>query len=89
MFSAVAENPPDSVQDGPCVASALGIVAANGQVSQLHALQGAPKVEGIAVKFEDDAWVVTMVTDANDPAAASQLLQARMPMAMASKLPEA
>ena len=79
MFSAVAEDTRDSVVDGVCVASALGVVAADGQVRCLMRLQGAPKVEGIAVQTDGGDWRVTMVTDPDDPAVASQLLTVRLP----------
>ncbi len=79
LFSAVAEDTRDSVADGACVASALGVVAADGQVRRLVRLQGAPKVEGIAVQTLGDDWRVTMVTDPDDPAVASQLLTVRLP----------
>ena len=81
LFSAVAEDTSDSVADGACVASALGVVAADGQVRRLVRLQVAPKVEGIAVQAEGDDWRLTMVTDPDDPAVASQLLAARLPRA--------
>ena len=80
MFSAVAEDTRDSVADGACVASALGVVAADGTVRRLAHLEGAPKVEGIAVQREGTDWVVTMVTDPDDRAVASQLLACRIPM---------
>lgn len=79
LFSAVAEDTSDSVADGACVASALGVVSANGQVRHLTRLQGAPKVEGIAVQTQGDDWLVTMVTDPDDAALASQLLTVRLP----------
>ena len=79
MFSAVAEDTSDSVADGACVASALGVVAADGQVRRVVRLQGAPKVEGIAVQAEGAGWRVTMVTDPDDPAVASQLLVVCLP----------
>lgn len=79
LFSAVAEDTSDSVADGACVASALGVVAADGQVRRLMRLHGAPKVEGIAVQAEGDDWLVTMVTDPDDSAVASQLLTVRLP----------
>lgn len=79
LFSAVAEDTSDSVADGACVASALGVVAASGQVRSLMYLQGAPKVEGIAVQADGDDWLATMVTDPDDPALASQLLTVRLP----------
>ncbi|MGP1683095.1 MAG: DUF6910 family protein [Giesbergeria sp.] len=79
LFSAVAEDTSDSVADGACVASALGVVAADGHVRRLLRLQGAPKVEGIAVQAEGDGWLVTMVTDPDAPAVASQLLAVCLP----------
>ena len=52
LLSAVAEDTSDSVADGACVASALGVVAADSQVRSLVRLQGASKVEGIAVQTD-------------------------------------
>jgi hypothetical protein len=78
-FSAVAENTKDSYHDGPCLASGVGIVNASNQVVQLHPLQGAPKVEGISGRAISGRLVLTLVTDADDPAIASQLLQVELP----------
>ena len=78
-FSAVAENTKDSYHDGPCVASALGIVNARNQVVQLHRLQGSPKVEGISGLVSHNQLTLTLVTDPDDPATASQLLQVKLP----------
>lgn len=78
-FSAVSERTVDSYQDGACVGSAIGIVGPDGQLQQLHMLEGAPKVEGIAVQFDAGDWVFTLVTDADNPTVASQLLQVRVP----------
>jgi hypothetical protein len=77
-FSAVAENTKDSYHDGPCIASAIGIVNASNQVVQLHHLQGAPKVEGISAQVVGSQLSLTMVTDADDPDQASQLLQVKI-----------
>ncbi|OYU45678.1 MAG: hypothetical protein CFE44_06220 [Burkholderiales bacterium PBB4] len=79
MFSAVAEDTADSVADGACVGSALGIVSAQGHLKWCGELYGAPKVEGIAVQARADGWQVTMVTDPDDPARASQCLRAFLP----------
>jgi hypothetical protein len=78
-FTAVAENTDDSYLDGACVASAIGTVGADGKLQQLHRLEGAPKVEGMAVLADGGDWVVTLVTDPDDPATAAQLLQLRLP----------
>ena len=81
MFSAVAEDTSDNVNDGACVGSAVGIVGVDGQVRLMFGLQGAPKVEGIAVQREADDWVVTLVTDPDDATVASQWLSVRWPLA--------
>lgn len=78
VFCAVAENTADSFEDGACVGSAEGVVAADGQVIQVHQLRGAPKVEGIAVQKAGRELLLTLVTDADDPAVAAQLLRVRM-----------
>ena len=80
MFSAVAEDTNDPVNDGACVGSALGIVGADGRVRRMVSLQGAPKVEGIAVQREGNDCVVTLVTDPDDASLASQCLSVRWPM---------
>lgn len=79
-FSAVAENTSNSYQDGACVGSAIGTVGADGQLQSLHLLQGAPKVEGLAVSAHaGGGWVCTLVTDPDDPSVAAQLLQVQLP----------
>jgi hypothetical protein len=78
-FSAVAESTDDSYLDGACVGSAIGTVGADGKLQGLHLLQGAPKVEGLAVLVDGDGWHCTLVTDPDDPAVAAQMLQVRLP----------
>lgn len=77
-FCAVAEASTNSYDDGRCVASAVGIVAADGQVQSLRLLQGAPKVEGIAAQARGAGWCLTLVTDPDHPATAAQLLQVHL-----------
>ncbi len=79
VFSAVAEDTRNSYLDGACVASVIGVANAEGAVLEMHRLQGAPKVEGIAVQVSRLGLTVTLVTDADDPAQASQLLRVRLP----------
>ncbi len=74
LLSAVAENTVDSVQDGPSLGSAIAILSPQGRVLRLHRLHGAPKVEGISVEVTGKQLNILMVTDADDPAVASQLL---------------
>lgn len=80
MFCAVAEDTADSVQDGACVGSVIGIVGADGEVRRIFPLIGSPKVEGISAKADEGFWIVTLVTDPDDPAQASQVLRVRLPM---------
>ena len=78
-FCAVAEDTRNSVDDGACLASAVGVVDAEGAVLQCHRLKGAPKVEGLCATLSRGQWELTMVTDADDPAQASRLLRVRLP----------
>jgi hypothetical protein len=77
LFSAVAERTSDSYEDGGCVACAVGCVAADGRIAWVELLDGAPKVEGIAVHGRR----LLMVTDADDAAQPSRLLAADLPAA--------
>ncbi len=74
LLSAAAENTDNSFADGPCAGSALALLDANGQVLVAHPMQGAPKVEGIAIDHSENSQRLLMVTDADDPDIASQLL---------------
>lgn len=71
VFSAVAEATPDSYNDGACAGSLIGWVASDGRLLRTELLAGAPKVEGIAV---DPLGRLLMVTDADSPAVAAQLM---------------
>jgi hypothetical protein len=78
LFSAVAEDTQDSYRDGACAAAAIGHVTVAGELTGLQLLAGGPKVEGIALSAAGD---LLMVTDADDPAVASQLLTLTLPAA--------
>ena len=77
-FCAVAENTADSFHDGPCAGSVVGVVEPDGTMRRVHRLSGNPKVEGIAVQAAGIELGLILVTDADDPAKASQLLRIRM-----------
>ena len=79
LLSAAAENTDDSTLDGPCAASALAVLSAQGKLLALHRLHGAPKVEGISATRHGSHIEVLMVTDADHPDVASQLLSLRLP----------
>jgi hypothetical protein len=77
VFSAVAENVEDSYADGACAGAAIGIIDGEGTLRSIRALPRGYKVEGIAAHLEGDALTLTMVTDADDPEIASQVLSAQ------------
>lgn len=77
-FCAVAESTDDSYRDGACVGSAIGIVTPQGQISHLHLLAGAPKVEGIAAQATEGGWQITLVTDPDEPNTPAQMLQTQL-----------
>lgn len=78
-FSAVAEDTQNSYADGACAGSVIGIAGPDGALLALHRLQGAPKVEGLHATKQGAELLFTMVTDADDPDIASQMLQVLAP----------
>ncbi len=75
VFTAVAEATDDSVADGACLGSAVGVMTAQGEVQALFALPGREKVEGIAARQDGRTVELCLVTDADDPRIASRLLR--------------
>lgn len=78
VFCAVAEDRTDSVADGRCTGSVVGIVTARGKRLALHRLAPTVKVEGIAVRASAGGITVCLVTDADDPKQSSTLLLAHL-----------
>ena len=52
IFTAVAEDTDDAYQDGRCAGSAVGIVAADGNLQDLQPLNPGVKAEGIAARID-------------------------------------
>lgn len=77
LFTAVAEATDDAYADGPCAASAVGLVDAGGRLLSMRALSPPHKVEGLAARLANGAIELCMVSDADDPAMPSQLFTAR------------
>jgi hypothetical protein len=78
LVSAVAEDTEDAYRDGPCVGSVLAHLSEDGKVLAAARLEGGPKVEGVApAAGEGGAVRVRMVTDADDPEVAAELLETR------------
>ncbi len=74
LLSAAAENTENSFLDGPCAGSALALLDTQGKLLALYPLQGSPKVEGISLWTDGSTQRLLMVTDADDPLQASELL---------------
>lgn len=78
IFTAVAEDTRDSYADGPCAGAVVGVMSARGRLESMHRLQKNAKVEGIDARVDDEGIAICMVTDADDAAQSSWLLQARI-----------
>ena len=65
LFTAVAEDTDDSVADGPCKGSAVGLVNRRGDLVSMHRLQPKMKVEGIDLQVTPQGLVLCLVTDAS------------------------
>ncbi|MCM5680046.1 hypothetical protein M8A51_10925 [Schlegelella sp. S2-27] len=75
VFSAVAEDTSNPYDDGACVGSVIGWCDARNRVVRCERLKDAPKVEGVVLADDDRLW---LVTDADDPARPSELLELRL-----------
>ena len=76
----VAEDTGDSYEDGPCAGAAVGFVGEDGLLRWIRTLAPAWKVEGITAQLAGGMLILTMVTDADDPAVPSHLLRATLPL---------
>ncbi len=78
VYSAVAEDNANSVADGECLGSAIGLVSPDGQLQRLWRLAQPYKVEGLAVQRQGRHLALCLVTDADDPQQPAWLLGARL-----------
>jgi hypothetical protein len=76
VFTAIAEDTPDSYEDGRCVGAAVGVLDGMGRLGLFEPLEGCPKVEGIEVIPGAGPLQVLLVTDADDEAVPAALLAA-------------
>jgi len=76
VFSAVAEARDDSVADGPCAGSVIGVVSAAGSLVTMARVCGPNKVEGVDLRVTRDGIELCLVTDADDPAQPAGLWRA-------------
>ena len=81
LFSAAAEDSPDTVADGVVTGSVIGQVGADGAIASLRVLDRPCKVEGLAAQpAVNGALPLLLVTDADDRAAPAWLLTADWPL---------
>jgi hypothetical protein len=77
IVSAVAEDTDNPYDDGRCMGTALAMIDGNRLVS-VDRLDRVCKVEGLQATVTGDAIELLMVTDADDPQVAAELLTARL-----------
>jgi len=77
VFTAVAENAPDSYHDGPCNAAAVGLLDIEGRLLRIDRLEPTCKVEGVHAWVDGGALRLLLVTDADDAAIPATLLEAQ------------
>ncbi len=79
VFSAVAEDCPDTYHDGAVVAAALGILDAEGGLEFLELLEPVLKIEGVHATLESAGEIaLLLVADADDATHPAPLLAARL-----------
>lgn len=77
VFTASAENTPNSYEDGALVGAGVGVMAADGTVEQFVRVSKR-KLEGVHAEKRGDFIHLLMVEDADDPSAVSPLLRATL-----------
>ncbi len=76
LFTAAAENTDDSYVDGPCAGNVVGILDKHMRLRFVEELDTKLKVEGVTANLTATKIMLQMVTDADDPTQAAQLLSA-------------
>lgn len=77
VFSAVAEDAPDSYCDGPCVGGVIGLLDEQGVVCRMESLDPVVKVEGVDARRQGDTIALLLVADADDRSCPAPLYSAR------------
>ena len=67
VFSAVAEARDNSVDDGPCVAAAIGICDGDDTLRFIATVAPKRKIEGVTARLVGARLRLSVVTDADDP----------------------
>jgi hypothetical protein len=82
LYTAVAEDAPDSYQDGQFLGAVIGKISPQGQTLWQRPLEPNCKVEGIAINVSDDGLgselEICLVTDADQPSQPALMLKAQL-----------
>lgn len=79
LFTAVAEDTDNAIDDGMCVGSAIGIINVDGKIVRMERINPAYKVEGVVASIRDQHIYVQLVTDGDDASKPAWLLSAVLP----------
>jgi hypothetical protein len=79
LFTAIAEDTDNSIDDGACIGSAIGVMTAEGKVTRMERLEPGYKVEGIVATVNQGEIQVRLVTDDDDAGKPAWLLAAKLP----------
>lgn len=79
LFTAVAEDTDNAIDDGACNGSAIGIINADGNIARMERIDSAHKVEGVVASIRDQHIHVQLVTDGDDARKPAWLLSAVLP----------
>jgi hypothetical protein len=79
VFTAVAEDTEDTYNDGACLGAAIGVAAPDGTLRFLERCDECHKIEGVAVRVDNNVIRLLLVTDADDPAIPAGLFTFTLP----------
>jgi hypothetical protein len=79
LFTAVAEDTDNAIDDGMCVGAAIGIINADGKIARMERIEPAYKVEGVVASIRNQHIHVQLVTDGDDASKPACLLSAALP----------
>lgn len=79
LFTAVAEDTDNSVDDGACKGSVIGVLSAAGKILHIDRLSPGYKVEGIIAAPHASGLDARLVTDGDDASKPAWLLAAHLP----------
>ena len=80
VFTASAEDSPDTYGDGAILGSVVGTIDRGGEVRRLRTIDRKHKVEGVHAALDTGVVTMTFVCDQDDPEVPSPLLSATMPV---------